>query len=77
MRKTRQVIVFTHEAAFVNVLNKAARDFSVAVTEGVIRPPLDKVGESSSIGQLSPAPVAAKSEAYPHSWHRSTITIHR
>lgn len=32
----RQVIVFTHEATFVNVLNKAARDHGVDVTERAI-----------------------------------------
>ncbi|MFD1826780.1 MULTISPECIES: AAA family ATPase [Mumia] len=36
LAQDRQVIVFTHEATFVNGLNKAARDLGVAVTERAI-----------------------------------------
>jgi hypothetical protein len=36
LAQDRQVIVFTHEATFVNVLNKAARDLGVDVTERAI-----------------------------------------
>jgi len=36
LARNRQVIVFTHEATFVNALNKAARDLSVDVTERAI-----------------------------------------
>jgi energy-coupling factor transporter ATP-binding protein EcfA2 len=36
LAQDRQVIVFTHEATFVNALNKAARDLGVEVTERAI-----------------------------------------
>jgi hypothetical protein len=36
LSQDRQVIVFTHEATFVNDLNKAARDHGVGVTERAI-----------------------------------------
>lgn len=36
LARDRQVIVFTHEATFVNALNKAARDLCVDVTERAI-----------------------------------------
>lgn len=36
LAQDRQVIVFTHEATFVNALNKAARDLAVRVTERAI-----------------------------------------
>lgn len=36
LAQSRQVIVFTHEATFVNALNKAARDLGVGVTERAI-----------------------------------------
>ncbi|MBN3459876.1 AAA family ATPase [Mycobacterium sp. DSM 3803] len=36
LAQDRQVIVFTHEATFVNALNKAARDVGVEVTERAI-----------------------------------------
>lgn len=36
LARSRQVIVFTHEATFVNALNKGARDLEVPVTERAI-----------------------------------------
>lgn len=36
LARDRQVIVFTHEATFVNALNKVARDLGVEVTERAV-----------------------------------------
>lgn len=47
LARSRQVIVFTHEATFVNALNKAARDRGVDVTERAILRQGDRPGLTS------------------------------
>lgn len=46
LAKDRQVIVFTHEATFINALSKEARDQGVPVTERAIRRKGDLPGEA-------------------------------
>lgn len=47
LAQDRQVIVFTHEATFVNALNKSARDLGVEVTERSILRQGDRPGLAS------------------------------
>jgi hypothetical protein len=60
LAQDRQVIVFTHEATFVNALNKAARDLGVFVTERAILRQGERPGLASDKHPWNMKDVAAR-----------------